>query len=61
MSNKLIHEVDTKMKHIGEIHYEINFPELVNDNEEMCMILLERFERHLEKLASTMGLNLKEV
>ena len=49
-------EVDCK----GEMHYEIEFPEVIRQDEQMCKDLLKDFEDQVRSLAWKMGLKLHE-
>ena len=44
----------------GEMHYEIEFPEVIQNDEQMCKDLLEDFEDQVRSLAWKMGLKLNE-
>ena len=56
----LLDEMEMEVEHKGEMHYEIEFPEVIQDNEQMCKDLLEDFEDQVKSLAFKMGLKLTE-
>jgi hypothetical protein len=52
--------LDMKLQCKGEMHYEIEFPEAIQGNAQMCKDLLEEFEDQVKSLAFKMGLKLEE-
>lgn len=62
MFRKFLYEIlDNEPEMVGEMHYEIKFPEAIANDEQMCRDLLEDFEDQVRSLAYKMGLKLKEV
>jgi hypothetical protein len=61
MFRKFLYEImDNKRECVGEMHYEVKFPEVIADDEQMCKDLLEDFEDQVRSLAWKMGLKLNE-
>lgn len=61
MFRKFLYELlDMKVECKGEMHYEIEFPEVIQNDEQMCKDLLEDFEDQVRSLAWKMGLKLNE-
>ena len=61
MFRKFLYEImDMDKECIGEMHYEIRFPESICGDEQMCRDLLEDFEDQVRSLAWKMGLKLHE-
>ena len=56
----LLDEMEMEVEHKGEMHYEIEFPEVIQNDEQMCKDLLEDFEDQVKSLAFKMGLKLNE-
>ena len=62
MFRKFLYEIlDNEPEMIGDMHYEIKFPECICHDEQMCRDLLEEFERELKSLAWKMGIKLEEI
>jgi hypothetical protein len=61
MFRKFLYELlDMEVECKGEMHYEIEFPEVIQNDEQMCKDLLEDFEDQVRSLAWKMGLKLNE-
>lgn len=61
MFRKFLYELlDMNKEFVGEMHYEIQFPEVIEKDEQMCKDLLEDFEEQVKSLAWKMGLKLRE-
>lgn len=61
MFRKFLYELlDMEVECKGEMHYEIEFPEVIQNDEQMCKDLLEDFEDQVKSLAWKMGLKLNE-
>ena len=61
MFRKFLYELlDMETECKGEMHYEIEFPEVIQNDEQMCKDLLEDFEDQVKSLAFKMGLKLNE-
>ena len=61
MFRKFLYELlDMETECKGEMHYEIEFPEVIQNDEQMCKDLLEDFEDQVKSLAWKMGLKLNE-
>lgn len=56
----LLDEMEMEAEYKGEMHYEIEFPEVIQNDEQMCKDLLEDFEDQVRSLAWKMGLKLNE-
>ena len=56
----LLDEMEMEAEYKGEMHYEIEFPEVIQNDEQMCKDLLEDFEDQVKSLAWKMGLKLNE-
>lgn len=56
----LLDEMDMEVECKGEMHYLIEFPEAIQNDEQMCKDLLEDFEDQVKSLAWKMGLKLDE-
>ena len=62
MFRKFLYEImDNDIECVGEMHYEIKFPEVIANDEDMCKDLLEDFQDQVKSLAYKMGLKLKEI
>ena len=61
MFRKFLYELlDMETECKGEMHYEIEFPEVIQNDEQMFKDLLEDFEDQVKSLAWKMGLKLNE-
>jgi hypothetical protein len=61
MFRKFLYDLlDMEVECKGEMHYEIEFPEVIQNDEQMCKDLLEDFEDQVRSLAWKMGLKLNE-
>ena len=56
----LLDEMEMEAEYKGEMHYEIEFPEVIQNDEQMCKDLLEDFEDQVKSLAWKMGLKINE-
>ena len=61
MFRKFLYELlDMEVECKGEMHYEIEFPEVIQNDEQMCKDLLEDFEDQVRSLAWKIGVKLNE-
>jgi hypothetical protein len=62
MFRKFLYEMmDMQKECIGEMHYEIRFPECISSDDQMCRDLMEEFEDQVKALAWKMGIKLEEI
>ncbi len=56
--NYLYKTLDREERFSSELNYDINFPEVIEKDEQMCRDLLEEFEDQVRALAWKMGIKL---